>query len=351
VKKLSIDEINLSFVRVKIRVKGDRLYLRATLPAKEGIGKKQYDVSTGLVDNQDGLRVAKARAQRLEADLNLEKFDWSDWIEIADPDKGLTVQEAIARFENWYWETRGKTKGREQAYLDGYQRYFDLLPTATRIDADLLREYLVKFPADSDKRKRAHLAYGAIARFLKIELPSDWKYLKGKYQPASDRYIPKDEEIEKIWQSIANPGWRWVFGILAAYGLRPHEVFFLDLTELPVVRVNKGTKTGERLVYPVPGHWVKEFELTSLAFPKIVTEDKSNQDLGEKISQGFRARRLPVVPYGLRDAYAVRCAVNGIDSSIAAKWMGHDIATHCKHYQKYIDAAAMQKIWERLSIE
>lgn len=350
-KKLSIDEINLSFVRVKIRVKGEKLYLRATVPAKDGVGRKQYDIATGLANNQDGLRVAKARAQRLEADLNLQKFQWSDWITIADPKTGITVKEAVTRFEAWYWEIRGKTLGREQAYRDGYQRYFDLLPESSSIDGKLLREYLVKFPADSDKRRRAHLAFGAIARFLKIELPSDWKYLKGKYQPASDRYIPSDQEIEEIWQSIANPGWRWVFGILAAYGLRPHEVFFLDLSELPVIRVNKNTKTGERLVYPVPGHWVKVFELSELEFPNIITAGKSNQDLGEKISQAFRARRLPVVPYGLRDAYAVRCAVNGIDSSIAAKWMGHDISIHCKHYQKYIDKVAMQKIWEQSELK
>jgi hypothetical protein len=47
--------------------------------------------------------------------------------------------------------------------------------------------------------------------------------------------------------------------MLATYGLRPHEVFRLDVTrynrKTEVLRVADETKTGTRLVYPCPASW------------------------------------------------------------------------------------------------
>ena len=39
-----------------------------------------------------------------------------------------------------------------------------------------------------------------------------------------------DELIEKTYSLIPNEQWRLVFGLMAAYGLRNHEVFFCDLS-------------------------------------------------------------------------------------------------------------------------
>jgi integrase len=347
-----VDQINAGLTRVKIQVRGDRLSLVATLPAKDGSGKrKQQRIATGLPNTKDGLRTAKARAQRLESDLNLERFKWSDWADLPD-NGGILVKDGIARFEKWYWETRAKTVGREEAFRENYLKFLKKLPENKAITPELLREALVEYQADSFYRQRAHLALGFFARYLKIPLPDDWKALKGKYKPKSDRYIPDDADIEKIWQAIANPGWRWVFGMLATYGLRPHELFHLDLTKMPVIRVLENTKSGARLVYPVPSRWVQHFDLANRSFPNFeIVGELSNTSLGNKISVGFKQRNLGVVPYGLRDAYAVRCAVLGVDSTIAAKWMGHAIDVHVRHYQKYIDEIAMAKIWERLNLQ
>lgn len=344
-----LTQINETLKRVKIQVRGDRLSLVATLPAKDGSGKnKQHRISTGLPNNLDGLRVAKARAQRLESDLNLEKFKWSDWADLPD-DGGILVKDALKKFEAWYWETRGKTVGREEAFRENYLRFLKKLPENKAVTTQLLRDALIVYPADTFYRKRAHLALGFFARYLKVPLPDDWKILKGKYKPKSDRYIPSDEEIERIWASINNPAWAWVFGMLATYGLRPHELFHLDLAKMPMIRVLPDTKSGERVVYPVPGGWIDLFNLREQQFPSFaLQEEMSNTSLGNKISVGFRQKKLPVVPYGLRDAYAVRCAVLGIDSSIAAKWMGHSIDIHVEHYQKYIDEIAMHRIWSKL---
>jgi integrase len=347
----TIERINATLTRVKIRIRSNRLYLRATLPARDGSGgKKQQEIATGLPNTADSLRVAKARAQRLESDLNLERFKWSDWTELPDTG-GILVKDALEKFELWYWETRARTPGREEAFRDNYLRFLRELPPKAPLTTALLRETLIKFPADSFYRQRAHLALGFLARRSKIPLPDDWKELKGKYKAKSDRYIPTDQEIENIHASIQNQAWRWIFGIIATYGLRPHEIFHLDLSRLPVLKVLENTKSGARLVYPVPGQWVTDFQIADRHFPNFnLSENLSNISLGNKISIGFNQRSLGVVPYGLRDAYAVRCAVYGVDSTIAAKWMGHSIDIHVRNYQKYIDEIAMAKIWERLNL-
>jgi hypothetical protein len=43
---------------------------------------------------------------------------------------------------------------------------------------------------------------------------------------------------------IKDDGWRWVFGMLAAYGLRGHEVYKADLADFPTVRIPQDTKNG-----------------------------------------------------------------------------------------------------------
>jgi hypothetical protein len=72
--KLTLDAINARLkaaqVGVSIRQKGNRLYLRATLPPKPGSTKKhphQQDVSLKIYANPAGLERAEAEARKLGA--------------------------------------------------------------------------------------------------------------------------------------------------------------------------------------------------------------------------------------------------------------------------------------------
>jgi hypothetical protein len=194
---------------------------------------------------------------------------------------------------------------------------------------------------------RAYVAFGALAKFAKIDLPDDWAKLRGEYKPSGDRVVPSDIEISKIREKILDPQWRWVFGILAAYGLRPHELFYLDFSKMPILIVQAGTKTGHRLVYPMPGRWVEEWDLAE-THPLEKPEEKANKYIGQRIAKKFHSLELGIVPYGLRDAYAIRAAVLGIDSAIASKWMGHSLEVHYRSYLRFIDQIAHDKIWEKL---
>ncbi|MEG3437667.1 hypothetical protein V0288_11105 [Pannus brasiliensis CCIBt3594] len=347
-KPLTLEDLNAELTRVKIVAIGEKLYLRATLPKKDGTpGKQQYRVKTELSHNQDGLRIARERAKRLESDLNLERFQWSDWYDIPE-DGGIYVADALEKLTKWYWETRKKTIGREKAFKENYLRFLGL-PAKAVLTTDLIRSHLVdNYEADSFYRKRAHLALGLLAKSNEIPLPSDWKYLKGKYKPKNDWYIPTEEEIERIWRSIKNPGWRWAFGVLATYGLRPHELFHLDISNFPQLRILEETKTGEHIAYPILKRWFYDFNLAEYRFPNISTENKCNQDLGEKISAKFWDMKLGFTPMSLRHAYALRCARLKIDSLVVCEWMGHSPDVHKRYYFKHIHKRAMQEIYDSI---
>ena len=77
--------------------------------------------------------------------------------------------------------------------------------------------------------------------------------------------------------------------------------------------------------------------------------DRPNREIGEAVTKAFSREKTGFVPYALRDAYAIRAAIMGIDSAIMAKWMGHSLAVHHKHYQKYIDKQTHFKIWENFT--
>ena len=97
--------------------------------------------------------------------------------------------------------------------------------------------------------------------------------------------------------------------LLTVHGIRPHEIFHLDCSQMcdypPVLQVKENTKTGSRLVYPLPDERrVTTWKLHEQILPKIDTTNKSNMKLGQKISQRFWEYKIPS-PYHFRDAYAI----------------------------------------------
>jgi len=76
----NLAQVNQGLTLCCIRKKGKRLYIRATLPLKEGIGKKSQELKTGAIANQEGLLIAQLKAKKLETDLMLGRFQWNDWL-------------------------------------------------------------------------------------------------------------------------------------------------------------------------------------------------------------------------------------------------------------------------------
>jgi hypothetical protein len=84
-----------------------------------------------------------------------------------------------------------------------------------------------------------------------VEIAVDLKPYRGDYSTEDvKRTIPTDDEINNAITQIKNPGWRWVSGMMATYGLRDHECWYTTLSqdEDCVILANvSDRKTGARI--------------------------------------------------------------------------------------------------------
>jgi hypothetical protein len=310
-------------------------------------------LGTGCPATSAGLKAALAKAQKLESDLILERFTWTNWgapTEEEDPQPAPTLPtlgEAIEKHETEYWQINRKTPGREKYYLDQYAKPFEILPLDERPSAAVLRDYLLRSSApDTRHRQKIYMAYTALARFVGLELPKDWSKLRGKYKPSAEREIPTDDQILEAWSTIPSDRWRWAYGMMAAYGLRNHEIVRVTL-EFPRVRVWDDSKTGSRVVYPLHPDWPERFNLAEVNPPQLTSA--INKTNGGVVTRTFSKLKLGFTAYALRDAYAIRGAIRGISPAIVAKWMGHSLNTHYGHYLKYLDQSDFDQVWGDLS--
>ena len=99
---------------------------------------------------------------------------------------------------------------------------------------NIFLETLKSYKEGSRSRKQCATSLSVLAKFLEHQLPDDWKLMAKGYglNKASFRDLPTDEFIEDLWDKIPNKSWKYVFGLMATYGLRNHEVFFCDLSSL-----------------------------------------------------------------------------------------------------------------------
>ncbi len=200
---------------------------------------------------------------------------------------------------------------------------------------------------------------------------------------------------------------QWCLAMQMCYGLRNHELHHcspitkLDLETgmaagwLYIPGTWRTKSKFEHWTFPLVPSWIEryklsenfetmQFSLTKRAKPKIVSAlnmkepwDPSNDNdlgvcinndyLGSFITKRLRdvlpawkagipdargqskkaGKRIDIKPYDLRHTWAVRVSTapewNHVDENVAASAMGHDLATHRKHYQKWISIDETRK--------
>ncbi len=254
--KSQLTSINQGLKRVRLRRKGSRLYLRATLPPKPGDGDraKQYEIATGCNCTPAGLKVARAKALELEGAIERERFDWHQYLKGKDKPPE-TVRDWIVRFEKNFWEQNPKTPSKENYLKRDFQEKFNLLPEDVPLTGELLKKIILEQTKPATRKRRAHcFAFGQLAKLAGIKGVDFTKLQAGyKAKAIAPEELPTDKQILEVWEAIKNPGWKWTIAVLATYGLRPHEIFHLDigrLTEEPgILKVLAQTKTGSRLIW------------------------------------------------------------------------------------------------------
>lgn len=343
--------INQRLTRVKLRVKGDRIYIRGTFPPKPGdFNPKQYDISTGYLAVNREIRLAEALALEIEGLLIRDRFDWTPYLK-GKQRSAETIADWIEKYEADHWNRIDKNPNSISTWK-GYLGYFKRLPTSSPLTVDVLcavAEATTK--ANSRSRERCCILFSSLARFAGLD-PTRIKalYRRPKKEQITEP-LPTDDQIVEVILAIKNPGWRWIFGVQATFGLRNHEVFRLDTGRITegIVKVESNSKTGSRLVWACPMEWVDLFDLVTVRKPNVGIENRDNASLGHEVSRYARSIEMPWPPYrAFRDTYACRLAVRGVDVSVAARWMGHTVSTHCNNYLDVFQERHSQEVFEKL---
>jgi integrase len=245
----------------------------------------------------------------------------------------------------------GALKGDEQQRDRQWRRNYwnpalKWLPQDKTLDESALVIAALHHDAVDEKgkpRRSRQLACIRLEQFAKwAELDVRLKPYRGKYSPRQvDRSIPSDEVIESAMQAIANPDWKWAAGMMATFGLRDHECWFVSLQQdadgwLAVV---SDGKTGGRSVRPLHPHWVELFDLSNGKAPDI--QVRSHDEYGERMARQFKRCNIPFTPYELRHAYAIRSSVvYKIPVPVSAAHMGHSPEVHSRIYNKHLSEEA-----------
>lgn len=340
-------------VGVSIRVQGDRLCLRATLPPKPNSDKTssfQQTISLGVRNTPAGLQYAEREARKIGALLDCKEFSWKPYVKPAKP-PAEKVSDWVERFKDDYFSKRKETFKTLTTWKGDYQQSFNKLPQDQALTPEVLKRVLENTPPDTKTRKRTAMAFGAIAKFAQIEF--DAKSMAGKYSPrrVKPRDLPAEEEIVKAFHSIQNASWKWVYGMLATYGLRPHEAFQLDLDLLRkgerIITVFDG-KTGGRRVWPYYPEWFEEWELAKVSLPNILL-NRPNQAITSSCDHFFQDK-IPFTLLNLRHCWAIRTLEYELDVTLAAQQMGHSVQVHTDLYHHWITAVHHQRAFERLTL-
>ncbi|MGF1672264.1 MAG: tyrosine-type recombinase/integrase, partial [Rivularia sp. (in: cyanobacteria)] len=351
------------------------LQLRATLPLKpddcncSGKGRKQYDLSLGIPANLEGLKTAIEESYELGKLIARHTFVWNEkylGIKIREKNREKqqikTIGELLEKFEHSYYQTRQKTTTSQNTfanYISVIKRNFTVTSLATKHNFESV------INASTGNKKNELIAVSSV--FIKtfqlgftLDVKRDSVTPKFREIPDDEKIIHSFELFEKFALNRKNTNicdeidtwkmWRWVYGMLATFGLRPRELFVQpDINWWTSVqnidctwKVHKDTKTGYREVIPFVPQWIELFDLKN---PKALTilDKKTSQItsvqninwMRRDISRWFRKIGIEFQPYDLRHACAIRSHLQGIPIKAAADNLGHTVDEHTKTYQRW----------------
>jgi integrase len=346
-EELTVESINnrlkLARIRVRVRQKGDALYLRATLPPKPDSNRQgniQHDLALGVAASLEGLKLAESEAKILGGLLDQKKFNWDLYIK--DSKKEEEIAQLVARFKLHYLSTH---RLKERTWNDHWAEIYSKLPQSSILDGQICFALVNRTERNSRLRYHTCSKLQHLADFAGLSI--DLLQFKGNYgkKKSEPRDIPSDDLIEKWRGNIPNPDWQWLYGVIAAYGLRPHEPFFCEFGDNYILRVLEG-KTGPREVRPLHREWAERWNLTERRVPPCSGQDY--QDYGHRTSNAYDRYGVPFGAYDCRHAWCIRgTIVYQIPVPTMANMAGHSIEEHYRTYQRWISKEMHQQAYDR----
>lgn len=336
-------------VTLELQGKGNWIYIRGVFPPKpEGKFSKPHQQRIALkmrLLDADSVTRAELTARQVGLALNLGEFSWDNWSDReGSAENGNSLKELAQRFEEEFWKTRNRDNTSHHSTWQVYKETLKSLPDTD----DLTLEHLLAW-LDKNKRKSrsrvVHCSYVAkhLAQLAGLPTEAIGKVERPKDKPINPRDLPNDSELLAMQAQIEDEALQWMFRTMLVYGLRNHEIFFLDYEDFPDVGVPEKSKTGTRLVLPLKEEWAIEWQLDKRILPtfrKPITPDVSLKRLGAIVTTQFYNSSLEISPYTLRHCYARRCFELGIPVDIASNLMGHSSAVHINKYRYWFDKKA-----------
>lgn len=319
-----------------------RLYLLARVPRRDGRpGLAQARIALRMDDTPVNRRAAAKQLQTLERQLREGSFSWAYW---SNQSEGLTWREAIAKL----YRARvvlGRTS--ETTWEINYMGRLRRIPPDSECTTESIAAALERYNRNSCSYKELFYLLRHLSRLVAVPFP---EMPVPTYSQAELVPVPTDDQIV-AWVESAGPA-GWYFGMMATYGLRPHEIEGAVLIERDYCQVQDATKTGFRTVIPLPREWVERFRLHDRRLrPTLQGAAHDRVDAVAKwLSKELRRLGLPWRPYALRHAYAGRLWREGgsrLDIYTAARLMGHSATQHAKTYRAHIQPHQVAEAAER----
>ena len=323
----------------------------------------------GIPANLEGLKTAIEESYELGKLIARHTFEWNDKYlgirareKVREKQKIKTIGELLGKFEENYYQTREKTITSQNTfanYVSVIKRNFSLETLVTK------ENFEAAINTASGNKKNELIAISSVfIKTFKLEFTLDVKRdsvtPKHREIPDDDKIIASYQLFEKFALNRKNTNhsdatntwemWRWVYGMLATFGLRPRELFVkpdIDWWKSTqntdcTWKVHQDTKTGYREVIPFVSEWVELFDLNNpqalAILERKISKITSVQQINwmrRDISRWFRKIGIEFQPYDLRHACAIRSHLQGIPVKAAADNLGHTVDEHTKTYQRW----------------
>ncbi|OKH32807.1 integrase [Calothrix sp. HK-06] len=379
----------LERIKVKLKLTSSKsIGLQGTFPCKPGdVGKKgcpnkQYTISLGFTANDVGLKLAVAKARELDLLLVTKQFKWTAELLgkqaqkiLPDTEKApKLISELIKEYEKAFWKTHERNRQGVRTWESHYLRHLNKLPQNEPLTLEAIETALEKTKPNTNSRFYLSWQLKKFSDFCGIDAAKNITAYATPNPAPTIRTIPTDEEIIEGFNIIGAPlsqyaskenitypdQWQWAYGMLATYGLRPHELFAVDLeafinpgNTFHLIKLNpaltQGTKTGERNcgVPPLYPHWIELFDLKNIKAPAL---GGSLENQTAKLHTRFRTVKLDFRPYDLRHAYAIRGHRLRVPIKTMSDYMGHTVNEHTKTYQRWMSEDANLEIYKEVVI-
>lgn len=322
--------------KVSVTASQGRLYLLSVFPHKkqEGVFTKQK-CPLYLDDTPANRKVAEKRRKVAQKEVDNETFCWDDWL--AESTSTPTWRAGI---EALYRKRCVIGRTGVETWEVNYMGRLRQLPQDQPITPEAVLKALGKYERDACSYKELFYLLKDLCSLVKVPFPE--APLPTYNSKAKVRSVPEEHEVIE-WVLNAPTDAAWYFGIIATFGLRPHEIDgcrFVDNETLWVPEhspTGQRTKTGEREVLTPRPEWVELFDLKN---ERRFTYTSERADRCSKRLHGVKSRMgIDYVPYSLRHFYAgMLWKYGGADLDIytAARFMGHTVKEHEETYRAHI---------------